>query len=176
MYSVARNCVARNMMRGLAATLLTGATLAQAQTDTRPAVLKALDGNWQMRGDVRGKPVTYTLTAHPTLQASFTELHMKDVHTPPEYEARVLIGVDAGSGGLIVHWLDSFGAQYSVPHATGTIKGNTLEFTFPYARAPFRDTFTYHPESRSWQFTLEAQQADGSWGHFAGYQVVKAAP
>ena len=135
----------------------------------RPAALKALDGDWLMSGDVMGEPVTYRMVAGPTLQGAFTEIHMNDVQVPSQYEARVLIGYDAESKTVIVHWMDSFGAKYSVPHGTGTVSGNTIQFTIPYESGAFRDTFTYSPETNTWLFVLEAAQPDGKWKHFARY-------
>jgi hypothetical protein len=105
------------------------------------------------------------------LLAAFSELHMKDVQVPAEYEARVFIGWDAASGAVIVHWLDSFGGRYSIPHGTGKIAGNALEFTIPYADGPFRDTLVYDSKARSWQFVIEASQKDGLWKHFARYDI-----
>ncbi len=117
-----------------AALILLAAGCAHAQTqprttDPRPEILKALDGSWIMSGDVMGKPVTYTMVAEPTLHGTFTEMHMTDVQVPSEYEARVFIGYDPTSKSLIAHWMDSFGATYSIPHGTGHITGNTIEFT-----------------------------------------------
>ena len=140
-------------------------------TDARPEILKALDGNWVMSGDVMGKPVTYTLVAEPTLQGTFTEMHMTDVQVPSEYEARVFIGYDPDSKSVIAHWMDSFGASYSIPHGTGHISENMIEFTIPYKDGPFRDTLTYSPEKASWEFVLQASQPDGSWKHFARYEI-----
>jgi hypothetical protein len=145
--------------------------LAQPPADERPDLLKALDGGWVMTGDVLGKPVTYDLEAGATLQDAFTELHMKDVHLPAEYEARVFIGWDAGNRTVIVHWLDSFGGKYSIPHGTGQIAGNVLEFTIAYADGPFRDTLTYDPQGATWRFVIEAGQKDGTWKHFAQYDI-----
>jgi hypothetical protein len=139
--------------------------------DLRPSLLKLLDGEWLMKGDVLGKPVTYLLVAGPTLQARFTELHMRDLAEPPQYEARVFLGVDAESSDLIAHWMDSFGARYSIPHGTGRIDGSTLQFTFPYPDGPFRDTFEFDPRNSTWHFRIEAGQPDGSWKHFARYDV-----
>ena len=137
----------------------------------RPPALKALDGNWVMSGDVMGKPVTYRMVAKPALQGAFTELHMSDVQVPSEYEARVFIGYDADSKAVIVHWMDSFGANYSIPHGTGHVTDNSVQFTIPYQSGSFRDTFTYNPASKTWLFVLEAAQPDGTWKHFARYSV-----
>ena len=150
------------------------AQAADAVPTARPALLTALEGKWTMRGDVRGKPVTYAMQAQPTLQGKFVELHMRDVQVPAQYEARVFIGVDAATGAVITHWMDNHGAENSIPHATGQIVGDTLQFTFAYKHAPFRNTFTYNRAAGSWVFVLESQQPDGSWKHFARYQVEKA--
>jgi hypothetical protein len=139
--------------------------------DGRPDILKALDGNWVMSGDVMGRPATYNMTAGPALQGTFTEMRMKDAQVPAKYESAVFLGYDAGTQVVIAHWMDSFGAKGSVPHATGRIDGNTVQFTFPYEHGQFRDTFTYHPETSSWIFLLESAQPDGSWKHFAHYTV-----
>lgn len=155
----------------LAAPLAAGAQDIVLREDPRPALLKQLDGEWLMEGDVLGAPVTYRLVAGPTLRARFTELHMRDVADPPQYEARVFLGFDAESGELIAHWMDDFGARYSIPHGTGRIDGSVLQFTIPYADGPFRDTFEFDQRNGTWHFRIEAGQPDGSWKHFARYEV-----
>lgn len=162
-------------MRRFLLALLLALSIAPAWAEgDRPELLQALDGAWTMTGDVRGKPVTYTMQAKPVLHGRFTEMRMRDVQTPSQYEAHVYLGVDPGTGSLIVHWMDSFGAKYSIPHATGRIDGDTMQFSFAYASGQFRDTFSYDREARAWTFVLEAQQPDGSWKHFAKYRVLKA--
>ena len=146
---------------------------AAAAADTRPDILRQLDGVWTMKGDVRGKPVTYRMVATPALQGTFTELRMKDAEVPARYEATVFLGYDAGTKTVIAHWMDSFGAKYSVPHGTGDTAGNVVTFTIPYPDGPFRNTWRFDPATSSWQFALEAAQADGSWKHFARYAVTR---
>ena len=149
-------------------------TLAHGQNvENRPDLLQRLDGSWTMSGDVRGKPVTYSLEAKPGLLGAFTELRMQDIQVPARYAANVYIGYDQPTKTVIVHWMDSTGAKHSIPHATGTIKENTLQFTFPYEGGNFRDTFTFDPAAGSWIFALESQQPDHSWKHFAKYTVVR---
>jgi hypothetical protein len=70
-----------------------------------------------------------------------------------------------------VHWLDSFGAEYSVPYGTGAIKGNAIVFNIPYPSGQFRDTLTYQPAQQAWTLLIEAAKPDGSWGHFAQYEI-----
>jgi hypothetical protein len=150
----------------------TGLALAQDEA-ARPELLRKLDGKWRMSGEVRGKPVAYSMQANPTLLGAFTELRMQDVQVPAKYAANVSIGYDKASKTVIVHWLDSFGAKYSIPHGTGYIEENTVRFTFPYEGGQFRDTLTFHPEAGDWTFVLESMQPDGSWKNFAKYTVVR---
>ena len=144
---------------------------ADSAIDKRPPLLRALDGNWIMTGSVRGKPVEYRMTAAPTLQNSFSELHMVDVQNPSKYEAQVFIGTNSKKTALYVHWLDIFGGEYSVPHGLGAVDGNVLQFTFPYESGSFKDTFSYHPETDEWDFVLESAKGDGTWSLFARYSV-----
>lgn len=142
-------------------------------------LLDRLVGTWQMVGHVRGKPVTYTLDARRVLGGRYVELHMTDVQRPAQYEARVFIGADTAPGHVIVHWLDSFGAPYSVPHATGTAVGDTLRFEFAYSGGPLRDTFIYDAAAGRWTFRLVGGDGHGTWKPFADYEVkpsVSAAP
>lgn len=140
-------------------------------SETRPDLLRALDGSWRMSGDVRGEPVTYSMSAASALQGNFTEMRMKDVQVPAQYEAVVFIGFDKASQAVIAHWMDNHGATYSIPHGTGQISGNSIRILFPYQSGNFRNTMTYHADSASWTFVLESAQPDGSWKHFARYEV-----
>ena len=142
--------------------------------DQRPRLLQLLDGNWTMTGDVMGQPVVYNMVAGPTLANAFTELYMKDAAAVPEYEARVFIGYDHESGAIITHWMDSFGAAYSIPHGTGTMTDRMIRFIVPYDERPFRDTLIYDSANRSWQLVIEARNDDGTWKHFARYAIASA--
>lgn len=165
------------MIRRLCATgalslALAAPALAQtSQTAEMEALLDRLVGEWQMTGSVRGEPATYTLTAARVLRGRFVELHIEDVTRPPAYEARVFIGVDSAGGRYIAHWLDGFGAGYSIPHATGEARGDTLVLLFPYPTGAFRDTFVYDRRSDTWRFRLEASDGAGGWRRFAEYLV-----
>jgi len=142
--------------------------------ETRPALLAGMDGQWVMVGEVLGKPVKYSLIVSPVLAGSFTELHMTDVQSPPQYEARVFIGHDKDSSHIIVHWLDVFGGKGSIPHGTGQITGNSIEFIIPYTAGPFRDRLTYDTSNGKWLFTIESGQGSTQWKHFATYEIVRA--
>jgi hypothetical protein len=89
-----------------------------------PNLLARLSGDWTMTGDVRGKPVSYRLHAGAVLNKTFMELQMTDISEPPKYEARVFIGFDPKTQRIIAHWIDSFGAAFSIPPGAGRIDGN----------------------------------------------------
>ncbi len=100
---------------------------------------------------------------------------MNDVQVPSQYEARIFIGFDSDSNQIIAHWMDSFGAQYSIPHGTGTISENVIEFIVPYPSSSFKDKFAYSPEDDSWTLEITAHQPDGTWKQFASYSFKRAA-
>lgn len=135
------------------------------------SLLTRLVGRWQMTGTVLGAPVRYRLETTRVLQGRFVELHMTDVTQPPGYEARVFIGVDSAGTQYIAHWLDNFGAPYSIPHAIGSAQGDTIRLAFAYADGPFRDTFVYHRTDHTWHFRLESQDSTGTWKLFGEYDV-----
>jgi hypothetical protein len=135
-------------------------------------LLQQLVGHWRMAGTVRGKPVVYDLAAQRILDNRFVELHMKDVARPAAYEAIVSIGEDTIPGRVLVHWLDSFGAAYSVPYGSGTVSGDTVQFEIPYPERPFRDTIVFQRDKRGWVFRIEASDGHGGWKPFADYTLL----
>jgi hypothetical protein len=153
---------------------LLGATAVRAQEPTpahMDSLLGRLVGRWRMTGSVRGQPARYSLLATRELQGRFVQLHMTDLQRPPAYEARVFIGVDSARARYVAHWLDNFGAAYSIPHAEGSAQGDTLHLAFAYAEGPFRDTFVYHRATGTWHFRLERGDSAGAWRLFAEYDV-----
>jgi hypothetical protein len=138
-------------------------------------LLQRLVGQWTMTGTVRARPVTYRLDATWVLQRRFLELHMQDVaNSPPRYEARVFIGPDTLPGRVLAHWLDNFGAAYSVPPATGRLAGDSLILDFPYPGGAFHDTFVHDPETDRWTIHLDAADgAAGGWKRFAEYSATR---
>jgi hypothetical protein len=148
-----------------------GAPAAAQGPAARDSLLDRLAGRWTMTGTVRGRPATYRLDAAWTLQRRFLELHMIDVHTPPAYEARVFVGPDTVPGRYLTHWLDNFGAAFSVPPATGRASGDTLTLDFAYPTGPFHDTFAYDRAADAWRIRLEVVDSAGGRKLFAEYQA-----
>ena len=135
-------------------------------------LLQRLVGQWTMTGTVRTRPVTYRLEGAWVLQGRFLELHMQDVaNTPPKYEARVFIGPDTLPARVLAHWLDNFGAVYSVPPATAASQGTRSPLDFPYPDGAFHDTFVYDSRSDTWTIHLDAADGAGGWKRFAEYRA-----
>lgn len=135
------------------------------------SLLQRLVGTWTMTGAVQGQAATYHLEVRRVLQNRFVELHMEDIARPPQYEARVFIGIDSAASRYVAHWMDNFGAAYSIPHGVGAAHGDTIVLTFSYANGPFRDTFSYDHARDAWRFRLESGDSLGHWRPFADYQV-----
>ncbi len=165
-------------MTWFVAVAFVGFTKARSAVDAQAApspptseLLDQLVGHWRMVGQVRGHPVTYDLEARRILDGRFVELHMKDVAHPSQYEALVFIGEDTLPKRVLAHWLDNFGAAYSVPHGQGAISGDTVQFEVRYPVMPFRDTFVFRRMDHTWIFRLEAGDGHGGWKPFAEYAV-----
>jgi len=135
------------------------------------SLLDHLTGLWQMDGNVRGKPVKYSLVVQRILRDRYVELHMIDLATPPTYEARLIVGVDTSGNGYVAHWIDSFGASYSVPPASGDARGDTIRLTFPYPGNAFHDALSWDRNTDTWSFSLDGTNAQGEPVPFARYSL-----
>lgn len=141
------------------------------------SLLHHLVGRWHMSGTVRGVLAESDLVGDVVLQGKFVRLHMTDRNQPPQYEAMVFLGVDSATSRLVAHWLDVFGAGYSVTLGMGERpRGSTLAFAFAYPDGPFRDTFTYDRATDTWRFLLENGDGRGGWSTFADYAVRRSPP
>ena len=162
-----RSCLLALGLLGSAGTLPAQAPSVAAMD----SLLGCMAGHWLMTGTVRGKPAIYRLDVERVLRGRFIELHMEDVSQPSAYEARVFLGVDSAKAQYVAHWLDNTGAGYSIPHATGDARGDTIHVTFPYPEQAFSDTFVYDRSADAWHFRLEAADGHGGWTLFAEYRV-----
>jgi hypothetical protein len=143
---------------------------AAAEPPAPSPYLAELTGDWELLGAVQGKPAHYRAHGAWVLNGSWLEFSMRDVATPPAYEARVYIGYDGGAHDYIAHWLDKFGAAGARVVATGQLSERTLVLDFPYAWGAFRDTLTLG-DAGSGTLLLETQAKDGSWSTFGFYRM-----
>ncbi len=155
----------------LAALVIPNAAPAAPPAAPPDTFLAQLAGDWDLSGTVRGKPVHYHGTGRWVLRGAWLQLSLRELGTPPGYEANVYIGYDARAHDYIAHWLDQFGAAGARVVATGQRDGQTLVLQFPYTEGAFRDTFKLAGDGASGSLLLESQEKDGAWSTFASYQL-----
>jgi hypothetical protein len=151
-------------------------TAAQEPLDGRHRIfqdelLDHLAGDWKLTRKMRGRTAENTLKAEWVLQHQFLRIHMKDVATPPSYEAMVFIGYDNASERYVAHWIDVFGGRFSETLGYGARDGNRIKFVFEYPDGPFHNTFTWDAEAKTWTFLMEQKDQTGKWKEFAVDQL-----
>ena len=124
-------------------------------------LLDNLVGEWKLSRQIRGRSVENTVRIDWVLNHQFLRIHMKDVQTPPNYEAIVFMGYDNTSDRYVVHWLDVFGGRFSETLGYGKRDGNSIKLVFEYPDGPFHNTFTWNPTDKTWTFLMEQKNKDG---------------
>ena len=130
-------------------------------------LLENLVGDWQLTRKIGGRTAANVVKAEWVLNHQFLLIHMKDVNTPATYEAMVFIGYDNTSERYVAHWIDVFGGRFSETLGYGQRSGNNIKFVFEYPDGPFKNTFTWRPETKSWICLLENKDGKGNWKVFA---------
>ena len=141
--------------------------------DSRPSILKLLDGEWQVQGTWLDESSSAVMKVHPIVKGTFSEINIEFTDSLKS-QAKVIVGYDSISKKLIGYWLTSLGAGSSIPHGTGDVYTNSFELTFPYFNEPhWRDVFIYHPESNTWTFKMESNIDSTNWKTFGDYKLLK---
>lgn len=135
-------------------------------------LLDQLVGAWTMSGSVRGRKVTYTTHADWVLNHQFLKIDMRDVATPPSYEATFYLGYDNMSTRYVAHLVDVFGGRWSETLGFGQKDKDAITFVFEYPDGPFRTTFTRTADG--WAVDMRERAADGQWRDFASYTLKKS--
>jgi hypothetical protein len=128
--------------------------------------LDKLVGHWNLTRKVRGTTEENKVDAEWVLEHQFLRLHMKDVASPPKYEAEVYIGFDKAGNRYVAHWMDTFGGGFS-SMGFGVRDGNSLPLIFEDADGTVRNTFTYDPATQSWTSLIVQKAKGGDWKTFA---------
>lgn len=134
-------------------------------------LLDHLVGDWKLTRKIRGQTAENTVKAEWVLQHQFLRVHMKDLATPPDYEAMIFIGYDNASERYVAHWIDVFGGRISETLGYGARAGNRIKFVFEYPDGPFHNTFTWDAEAKTWTCLLEQKDQTGKWKEFAVDQL-----
>lgn len=129
--------------------------------------LENLTGDWRLTRKIRGETVENSVKAEWVLHHQFLLVHMKDVSSPPQYEAMVFIGYDNASERYVAHWIDVFGGRFSETLGYGVRAGNAVKLVFEYPDGPFHNTFIWNPETKTWSSLMETKDKTGKWTVFA---------
>jgi hypothetical protein len=160
--------------------VMMGAALAQTDGPNNPlndSLLDNMVGNWALTGKIAGLDAVHEVTADWVLNHQFLRIHERDPKpsTPgarKPYEAMIFVGYDNAEKKYVVHWLDVFGGHFSA-RAYGTRDGDAIKFVFEYPDGPFHTTFTWKPESRTWNWYMEQKDQRGQWKTFGDMTLMK---
>lgn len=136
-----------------------------------PLTMFAMSGCWQGQGEVRGKPVTLTLTAYPTLERTMFAIDVTSVAAADpkdRYAAHLLFGAVGEDGGIAGLWADSFGAAYTAT-GKGALQGDGFMITYAYPDADFVNRWHKRDHALEWQIT--AKDKAGKETVFAHYTL-----
>jgi hypothetical protein len=128
----------------------------------RDDLLDHLVGRWTLTRTIRGKVVENVVDADWVLNHQFLRLTMRDIATPPAYEAVIYIGYDNTSERYVAHWIDVYGGRFSETLGYGKREGNILRWVFEYPDGPFHNTFQGERSRDSRAFVLWRSRRDRS--------------
>jgi hypothetical protein len=138
------------------------------------ALLDHMTGKWKLTGVFEGQPVHHSVDAAWVLNHQFLRIHEKDLGTakPGEvlYEATVFIGYEPSTKRYVAHWIDVFGGGAGTM-GYGKLNGSAIEFLFDYPGQPWRTTFRWQPEAKSWQWLMQAKTKDDRWTEAANMKL-----
>ena len=158
---------------------VTNLVSAQQPLDGRDRIFKDelldnLAGDWKITRRFKTRTSENTATVEWVLNHQWLLIKMRDVNSPPQYEANIYVGYDNTSDRYVAHWIDFFGGRFSETLGYGTRNGNSIKFVFEYPDGPFLNTFTWSPEKKSWTFLMQQKDNAGKWTLFAEDTLVRS--
>ncbi len=129
-------------------------------------LLEKLVGKWHITREFPKRKAENEATAEWVLDHHYLRIMMKDLSKPAQYEAHVYITYEAAAKRYGIHWLDVFAGSIPEMMGYGERKGDSIVFTWKDADGTLRNTFTWHPESKSWISKIEQTDANGKWSTF----------
>jgi hypothetical protein len=127
----------------------------QQQPSFKNELLDNLQGLWSFVAAPGAPPIRGGADANWELGHQFLRLHQKEVDGP---ESVTYIGYDTYDRRLVATRLDSIsGARGAETNGYGLQDGNKITFTFDYATVQIRQTWTWDPQAKSWQFLVESR-------------------
>lgn len=141
-------------------------------------LLDPMVGAWKLTGKVVGRNAEHSVDAEWVLNHQFLRIHEKD-ETPARdgnvpYEAIIMVGYDNASERYVAHWTDIYGGRYSETLGYGSRAENEVRFIFEYPDGPFHTTFRWKPDTKQWEWLMEARNKAGKWIEFADLTLTRA--
>jgi hypothetical protein len=158
------------MLKTPMAALLLALTLSAQPGVQQPPLhsdlLDQLAGFWAVNGTVRGQPSREGADGEWVLGHQFLRLHRKQIDGPNE--SLIHVGYDNVSERFVLIRLDSLSARGAETLGYGIKTGDeTIQFTYEYPSGPYKETWTFDPKERSWQFQVESKDRQGKWITFS---------
>lgn len=129
-------------------------------------LLNHMVGKWNITRKFAKREATNSAEAAWILNGHWLQITMKDTSVPPRYEAHVLITYVLADKRYSCHWIDTYGGAVPETLGIGIREQNSLVFTFTEKDGALRNTFTWHPESKSWTDKIEQTDEKGQWTLF----------
>ena len=118
-------------------------------------LLDNLAGLWTLSTAPGSRPARGGADAVWELGHQWLRYHQKEIDGP---EFVMYIGFDTYDKRLVAIRLDSISARGAETNGYGFEDGNKLSFTFDYPTVQFRQSWTWDPTAKTWQFSVESKQ------------------
>ena len=134
-------------------------------------LLPRLLGEWQLEGEVRGRPLRQRVSGSVLYGGRFLRLVYHPSETPGldgrPYAAEATLGYDAEAERYVMQLVDVFGAGPAAIVGFGQREGSELCFRFAYPGGDFETRLSWREEARGWDLSLTSQSSEGAWVPFA---------
>lgn len=122
------------------------------QPSYKNELLDNLAGLWSISGTQGDRPIHGVADAE-WVMGLYLRLHEKT----DGLESVVHVGYDNYDKRLVAFRLDSISVRGAETNGYGLQEGNSIKFTFEYPTSTFRETWTWDPQSKGWQFLVESK-------------------
>ncbi len=143
----------------LFATAVAASPPANAAVKPGPA-FERLAGCWQIDGVVAGKPIKHLAKGGWRLDGNYFVYQEQSAPGEPAYQAVAFFG-RRDDGKLVMHWLDTYGGQYSQTTGFGEEKADRIEVDTPYPDGPMHSVITWASTGAS--PAASAGEPTGGW-------------
>lgn len=139
-------------------------------------LLDKMVGSWDLTGKIMGQTANHSVAASWVLNHQFFRIHEADAGAARDeikYEAMVFVGYDNTSERYVAHWLDVYGGRFSETLGYGHRSGDSIEFVFEYPDGPFHTTFSWKPDTKTWQWQMRTKDKAGKWVLFGDMSLAQ---